>query len=203
MFMSDPKNPNKSIVRKRWWRILKRTILIIILSVVGLVAAAVGWVSLNNEKIIHKLLTFANEQQSGEFEIGNIDLSWLHYFPDIALEVNNLTYFENPKETRMALEQPIIHARKVYINFNLWTLLHESKIEVSDLDINSAELMLREDSTGVLNITKALTGKGTGSGQTITINLNSIALDSVMMTWEVYDAQKTICVTNQSHVGST
>lgn len=192
MFMDEPENPTKLIVRNRWWRILKRTSLIIILSIVGMVAAAVGWVSLNNEKIIHKLITFANHQQSGEFEMGTIDLSWLRYFPDIALEVNNLKYFEHPKKTRMAQEQPIIHASTVYINFDLWTLLHESKIEVSDLDIHNAELLLNEDSTGVLNITKALKGKGkgTGSGQAVTINLNSIALDSVMMTWESNDVQK-------------
>jgi len=190
MFMVESKHPTKLIVRKRWWRILKRTSLIIILFTAGIMAATVGWVSLNKEKIIHKLITFANEKQSGEFQIGNVDLSWFRYFPDVALEVNNLNYFEHPTKTRIAQEQPIIHASTVYINFNLWTLFRDSQIEVSDLDINSAELMLREDSTGVLNITKALTGKGTGSGQAVTINLHSISLESVMMTWESNDVQK-------------
>ena len=178
-----------SFSQTRHWRIFKRIVLgvVVLISLVSFTSIVI--ISQKKEWILQKLVNYANTRQSGEIEIGTLDLSWLTHLPNVAIEVNDLNFFERPSNTRGVGELPILHAAHAFVTIDVWMLIRESAIEISEVGIQNASLNLEKDSLGVFNILKALATPGTKSDQALTINLESVRLDSVMVTLKSQSAQ--------------
>ena len=184
--------PALNINRSQLWRIIRRLLAISTFVVVMLALGVIIFVHQRSAWVMERLVTFANESQSGEFTIGPGNLTLVKHLPNITVEIDGLDYFEHPAVSRGSDESPIIHADQVYIELDIWTLILESVVQISDVSVRRAALNLETDTSGVLNITRAFARPGTDhkTGAGTKLDLKKISLDSVLVTWSSGSARE-------------
>ena len=168
----------------QYWRFFIRFVFTVVILITLFVIGAVILIQLKKEWIIQQLVSYVNTQQAGEIEIASADLIWFQYLPNVAVEINDLNYFEHPSARRTLNEKSILHADHIYMALNAWSFFLESRLEVSEAHIQNAVLSLEEDAAGVLNIKKALVQTRSKEKQDTNFNLEYITADSVLIQWK-------------------
>lgn len=140
---------------KIFWRVLK--VFGVITGIVSLLFSVAIWI-ISKEKdewLLGQIQAYMRQSQSGELKIGKAELLVLRNFPDVTLELDSIDYFEHVDSLRAAAENPILHADQVFLAVKLLPLL-ERKLEVTEINLINAQINIEEDSTGTLNISRAL-----------------------------------------------
>ncbi len=112
-----------------------------------------------NELLLDQLHTFLDQSQSGDLEIGDLDLRLFRSFPDITVELDSVYYWERRDSLRSDTAVPILRADKVFVALNFWSLV-TGKVEVSEISLDGGTLHLVEYKGGVLNLDRALARPG-------------------------------------------
>lgn len=140
---------------KIFWRVLK--IFGVITGIVLLLFSIAVWI-ISKEKdewLLGQIQTYMRESQSGELKLGKVELLILRNFPDVTLQLDSIDYFERVDSLRAPTEIPILHADQIFLAVRLLPLL-ERKLEVTKISLSKAQVNLEEDSSGILNVNKAL-----------------------------------------------
>ena len=106
----DPPKPMKRRVR----RLLLLVLLIVIGTPVLTVVGVFSYFYINQQGLKNQIVKFVNNAQPGEIEIGEIDLSLFHDFPNVSLECIDVI-FKAPQNSLSYRETPeIIRADQIY-----------------------------------------------------------------------------------------
>ena len=146
---------------KRWgffvllFRILK--ILGLIVAALFLLFGIVTWIVFEkkNDWLLSKIQSYMNESQSGQLEIAAIDLKLFRNFPNVTIELDGINYYEHRDSLRVPNENPILHADKIFVAFELIPLF-DNELKVVVINLAKAQLNIVEYQNESLNINQAL-----------------------------------------------
>ena len=155
--------------RFKFWRRL--LVLFFLLPVVVFVLAT-AIVYFNQDSIAARLISDLNMSFAGEIEIADQHISPFENFPFISIDLNHVALYEK-KQQRV---NPVLRLDHVYIGFNFWTVLG-GKTEIKSIVLKGGVIDLIQDTSGVLNINKAIASKEkTNEKSGIKINLKKITV---------------------------
>jgi AsmA protein len=139
--------------------ILKRTLkyLGIALAVIFLVFGIASWIVFEKKDdwLLHEIQNYVRESQSGQLEIGSIDLRLFKSFPNITIELDSINYYELRDSLRASGEKPILHADQLFVSLEFLPLINE-KLKISEVSLSTGQLNIIEYPNGQLNISRAL-----------------------------------------------
>lgn len=168
-----------------------------------------------NDWLLSQIQSYMDESQSGHLQIEALNFKLFKNFPDVTLELAGVTYYEHPDSLRSVEEKPILQAEYLFIAIELVPLMND-ELKISDVSVSTAQLNITEDAEGLLNLNRALakprkakmvpsikkvvpkTQSSSKPSQqkkikpvpqkapAIQINLNSISLSNLSVTWSPY-----------------
>ena len=112
-------------------------------------------VSYHKNEISKAILLTLNREQNGEFTLDNINFVPLRHFPDLSLDLTNLTYFERKSADRNSDEQPIARIKNFYLGLNLEDLIR-GNLNISRIIIEDGDLTIVTYPDSSINLIKAL-----------------------------------------------
>ena len=128
---TKPQVEKRSIFKK-----IAKIFLYLFLSIIILITLLNIYFYINKDELSRDLILKVNNLQSGEVNVGYVSLAPFERFPEISLNLENVVYFENPKEKRDKTELPFCKLDNIYLSFHLMDLLkgniNVSKITLSD-----------------------------------------------------------------------
>ena len=131
-------------------------LLLLLLSIVLTILIA----SHKNEITKTVLLSF-NERQKGEFTLDDVRFTPFRQFPDISINLKNLTYFEKKSLNRKPEELPIARIDNFYLGLDLIDLIR-GNLNISKLLVDGGELIIvtyPDSSVNLLNALGIINGK--------------------------------------------
>ena len=119
--------------------------LILLLIVVWLLA---GWyINSHKQQLLAKLTSSVSEHIDGKFTVGDMDPAFFKGFPDVALELQDVTLSDSMDQV---YHRPLMQFKSVYVKFNLFSLMG-GEPEVRKVTIKDGQVNLFTDSTGYSN----------------------------------------------------
>ena len=73
--------------------------------------------------ILNRAVTYLNEQQPGEVQMDQINLIPFMNFPDVSLQLRNVTYYEKEINQDSLLQEPILSLNEIYITLDVVDLI--------------------------------------------------------------------------------
>ncbi len=182
----------------------------------AIIFTAFAWIIFErrNELILDKLETYMHENQSGHLEVGALDLRVLRSFPELTLEADSISYYEQADSVRPADALPIFQAEKLFLALRLFPLIR-GEVVISEIELENGQINILEDERGVLNIDRALQrprktktekklpaqkrtapvkpkspssppAKKTAPAETAQLNLEEAVLSNMRISWQTY-----------------
>ncbi len=163
----------------------------VILSLLGFILLITLAFYLTRGWIMQKAVEYVNEQQSGEIQMGQMNLIPFMYFPDVSLQLRNLGYYEQKVYPDSLHQEPILSLNEVYVSLDVVELL-KGNIQVSRADLMDGfvRYLIYEDS--VSNMERALGSllgndglqESTNENPEIRIDLEGMELSNVTAIYE-------------------
>jgi uncharacterized protein involved in outer membrane biogenesis len=125
---------------------IKNTLIGILIFVFLVMTFAVSYTVLNKDDIIQYFVNEANKQISTPIDVGEIDISLLHQFPNISIELNNVTVSESYDENKGILGK----AKRISFSFSFFDLINKN-YEINGLHITEADITLKINELGLAN----------------------------------------------------
>jgi hypothetical protein len=143
---SEMAGRRRRILRLIGW-ILAGFILLVVLITAGFY--------LGRNRIMRRAVTYLNDRQPGEVQMGQINLIPFMDFPFAALQLRDLAYYEPPDSGSSVARDPILFLEELYVSLNIRELI-KGNLAVSQVRMVDGflEMELREDS--ISNLEKAL-----------------------------------------------
>lgn len=138
-----------------WRRLLK--IVAITVAGVFLLFSVSSWILFQqrNDLILDQLQVYLDKTQSGQLEVGSMDLELFRNFPQITLAFDSVKYYEQRDTLRQTGERPILSADRLYFAVAFRPLV-QGHVEVTDVSLSRGSLNLVEYEKGKLNLDRAL-----------------------------------------------
>lgn len=158
-------------------RILYKTILWTLVSVVGLLLLAAGSVYVFKDKIIAAAVTEINKYLNTKVDINpEIDLSLFKKFPQVAIGFKEVKVYESTPGSKNLLGR----ADRLFLTFDFWNIA-EGKYIINKLYLENGEFNLRvykdgENNYTILKKDSSQTGKGGGS-----LDLTDVYIKNVLV----------------------
>lgn len=153
---------------------MKKKIIFLTLSLFLVIGVAIGILFANKDVIIQNLIFETNKKHQGQISIKNIDFSFLKQFPYTSIQLNNLKVWEN-KDT---LHKPIISIKKVYLGFNIWSLMQKD-YTIKKIALLDGNIHLIQDKNNILNIQKAFETKDKNASESVHFDIHEIELEKI------------------------
>ena len=90
----------------------------------------------------------------GEFTLENVEFTPFKQFPDISINLKNLTYFETKSTDRKPDEQPVARIRNFYLGLDVIKLIN-GKLNIRKLLIDGGELTVVTYADSSINLLNA------------------------------------------------
>ncbi|MGY6561584.1 MAG: hypothetical protein ACXITV_05720 [Luteibaculaceae bacterium] len=129
---------------------MKKIIGFTALLLVGIFAAAIVVLKVNQKKIVQNIIQSANEDFYGMVVLEDSDISFFANFPYISIDLKGLSIFENKNLTA----EPILRANDTYVGFDLLSLF-SGNFEIKKIKVVGGFAHIVQDSTNQMNILKA------------------------------------------------
>lgn len=160
-------------IKSKW---IKAILLILIIPTL-LFSILIGYVYLQQDKIVQKLVTTFNKSMTGEIKIRKSHIAPFKNFPFISIALNDVILYEDKSKTE---EKEIVHLEDLYIGFDVLAIVSGNyQIKVIKLDKGHIDVIQNEE--GELNIVEAfqLSDDEDKDSETINLSLDKIDLDNV------------------------
>ncbi|NMM47512.1 AsmA family protein [Marinigracilibium pacificum] len=163
-----------SFFNKKSWKFWGAVILLIVLifpsTVIGIVYA-------NQQRIVHELVDYLNEDFKGKLEIEGSHISPFANFPYISIDLENVKVYEGKEK-----ESPVLlHLKDMYIGFDVWAMLG-GNYDIKAIKLNNGFIELVQHTDGSYNIANALTSINEDTTQTenhLHLELTAVHLNNV------------------------
>ena len=140
---------------------------------------------------MEKAVSYLNEQQPGEVEMGQMNLIPFLNFPDITLQLESVNYYEKAILSDSSDQSPILSLRKIHVTLDVMDLIR-GDIMVSEAKLEEGQVMLEIYKDSISNLEYALgirfgdkTGKdSTKTKSAINVDLNALELRGVLLSLE-------------------
>lgn len=179
------------------WKMIARVLLWIVGVVFLAVAVSLVVVYNRQEWIKEQVLAAVNDRQSGDMQMGSMTVALFSHWPQVAIEVDSLNYFERRHAERTAGDRPIFYADHFFVAFSAWKLIRQSILEVTDAGIENGNMYLKQNRDGTLNLTKAFEGTGEGEGKSLTFRLELVTAKNMLITFRAPDNRMSVAVVRQ------
>ena len=158
---------------------------------------------LGRSYFMEKAVTYLNEQQPGEVQMGQMNLIPFLNFPNITLQLQSVNYYEKETLTDSSDRAPIISLRKIHVTLDAMDLIR-GDVMVSEAKLEEGKVRLEIYEDSVSNLEYALgirfgeqAGKdSTEKISTITVDLDAIELTGILLEMDnrVRDEQVSVMV---------
>ena len=95
----------------------------IILSFFSLILLITLAFYLNRGWIMYQAVDYLNENQPGEVQIGKINLIPFMNFPDVALQLRNVTFYEKAVDSDSLYQEPILSLNEIFVTLDVIDLI--------------------------------------------------------------------------------
>jgi len=132
----------------RWLKIGLKIFAGLVLLVILFVIGAMLYVTYNKGRVLKMVSSELNQNLNGQITIGDMKPQLFKHFPNISLELKNVTIRDNrfPEHKHTLLD-----AKEFYVSLNAFSML-TGKASISRIDIDNATADLYTDSTGYSNL---------------------------------------------------
>jgi hypothetical protein len=154
---------------------LKNTLIGILIFVLLVLTLAVSFTILNKDEIIQYFVKEANKQISTPIDVGKIDISLFHQFPNISIELNNVAVSESYAENKGILGK----AKRISFSFSFFDLINKN-YEINGLHITDADITLKINELGLANY---LILKSDSTSKGSLFRLNNITGENLNITY--------------------
>ena len=160
----------------------------ILASLVSLVLLLTLVFYLGRNFFMEKAVSYLNDQQPGEVQMGQMNLIPFLHFPDITLQLQSVEYYEQKMQSDTAGTDPIISLDKIHVTLDALDLIRGS-VMVSDLKLEEGRIRLEVYEDSITNLEYALgirfgekTEKdSTESKSSISVDLDAIDLSGILL----------------------
>jgi hypothetical protein len=132
----------------KWIKISLKVLAGVILLVILLIIGSLLYVTYNKARVLKMVSNELNQKLDGEITIGDMKPQFFKNFPDVSLELKNVTIrdrqFAKHKHT-------LLDAREFYVSLNALSMIR-GKASIERVDIDDATADLYTDSTGYSNL---------------------------------------------------
>lgn len=158
-------------------KILKITVLSVLLLFVVAFGAAAGYLWLNEQKIYAAAVEEINKTQAGLLEVAYLDVRIFENFPYISAGLHGIDFYE----TKVKDRPPVVHIDDAYVGFDILDILR-GRYNIKKLKIKDGQARLVIDENGLLNLNKALADTRQSADTTATspvqFDLQAIAVEN-------------------------
>jgi len=142
--------------------------------------------------IMNRAVNYINENQPGELQMEQMNLIPFMNFPDVSLQLRNLSYYEKALHPDSLYQEPILALNEVYLTLDVIDLIRKD-IQISEARMEKGFLRLEMYEDSITNLEKALgiqlsanekaeEGKEESSGMPlIRVDLDQMQLTDVML----------------------
>lgn len=116
---------------------------LVILLVTGVLVTAY-W---NRDKLMEKLTAELNKDINGKFNIGTINFTFLHNFPNFSITLQDVTLYNNQFNKT---GQEILSARKVFVDVAFYPLLRK-EVMINSIELDDADIFVFKTQQGKTN----------------------------------------------------
>ncbi len=132
-------------------KILKITVLSVVLLFTAAFGAAAVYLWLNEQKIYAAAVDEINKTQAGLLEVAYLDVRFFANFPYISAGLHGIDFYENKAKDTPA----VIHIDDAYVGFDIMDILRGA-YNIKKLKIKDGHARLVIDENGLLNLNSAL-----------------------------------------------
>ncbi len=138
--------------------------------------------------IMGRAVTYLNKQQPGEVQMGRMNLIPFMNFPNVSLQLRNVSYYEKKVYPDSLLQEPILSLREVFVTLDVVDLI-KGEFQVSRASMQDGFVRLEVYEDSVTNLEYAL-GIRFGSGTetdttnemtTLSVNLERMNLSNIQV----------------------
>ncbi|QNF34397.1 hypothetical protein HUW51_17320 [Adhaeribacter swui] len=130
------------------------------------------------EKIIQLFVAEANQHLKTKVQVGQIGLSLVNKFPDLAITLKNVTVTESFTQS----QAPLIQAKRLYFTFNLLDVLR-SKYRVQEMFLEDGKVSIKFLPDGTANYLVFAPDTSQSKNEQFAFELKKITLQNVALTY--------------------
>lgn len=158
------------------FKILKLTVILIIISILGLLAASV----LLQDRVAGYILMSLNNNLSTKYEFESVRLSLIRQFPKASLDLKNVFIHSSPGFDKTGFSgigtDTLLSARTLYIEFSI-TDIYKGIYNIDKAGIKDGVINLLTDSAGGVNYDISINTAENVKDSEFTIDLKSISVN--------------------------
>lgn len=138
-------------------KILKQFILgVFAIILLGIVVGAIFYDDVK-KLVISGAQDYLTEMKYGDLQIGDMDISLFQNFPNVAVELNEVCFYEQKNSVRAIGQEPILNAETIYLSFNSWELFRHKNLILTTLIVENGVLDLVTYEDNKTNLERAFT----------------------------------------------
>jgi hypothetical protein len=193
-------------------KVIGKWILGILLGLIGLIIVLILAISIFKGKITEKALSIVNEKQPGVVQLENFRLRPLLHFPDVSLQLQELSYMQGVDSLGLTDSIPVMRMDDIYVSLNIVQLL-KGRYEVSKVHFGEGEINYIIYGDSVSNLELALGTRFGGEpkekepkedSSAISLNLDDLEISNLNLNYVDKAGRTDMSVTiNELHSGFT
>jgi len=141
--------------------------------------------------IMNRAVTYINDNQPGELQMGQMNLIPFMNFPDVSLQLKSISYYEKESHPDSLFQEPILSLAEVFVTLDVVDLI-KREIQVSEVRLEKGFLKVEVYEDSVTSLEKALgikirdyledqKGKESSGKQLVRINLDQMELLDIVL----------------------
>ena len=80
--------------------------------------------------IMNRAVTYLNEQQPGEVQMGQMNLIPFMNFPNVSLQLRNVNFYENEFQSDSLVREPIVSLKEIFVTLDVSQLSSLCEIQI-------------------------------------------------------------------------
>ena len=105
--------------------------------------------------IMNRAVTYLNEQQPGEVQMGQMNLIPFMNFPNVSLQLRNVNFYENEFQSDSLVREPIVSLKEIFVTLDVIDLIR-GDIQVSEARTEDGMIKIEIYEDSVSNLEYAL-----------------------------------------------
>ncbi len=105
--------------------------------------------------IMNRAVTYLNEQQPGEVQMGQMNLIPFMNFPNVSLQLRNVNFYENEFQSDSLVREPVVSLKEIFVTLDVIDLIR-GDIQVSEARTEDGMIKIEIYEDSVSNLEYAL-----------------------------------------------
>jgi hypothetical protein len=168
--------------KKPLWKRILKVFMWLTLVPVTLVIVLIAIIYYNQEALVQKGLSMANENFKGRLALKESHISPFRNFPNVSIDMQNVCIYED----KVSTSKPIVELDHLFVNFDLEKII-QGKYKINDIEATGGSMYIVQDTTGDYNILRAFEPEIADTSTSVDtsvfkLNLKQIKLKNIHVT---------------------